>query len=344
MSTAAGSATLGVADMDKLERILSRILQKDIMGPPKECARSDDVKTHLKKINEYIKTCGIDNQDAKVAILFNSLCEDMRDELCGLLEFSDHQNDFHWISKKLMELFQPRETQISSLMKLFACRQSEFQTTREFLAEIRRVGYKLLGDLPSKEREKHLLKAFINGLKNQEAKNALGQMSLSTLDEAFEMIKKEKTIETASPKKAMDLRVIKDHSDQTVSDIQKLQNQMGIIQKQLAHISSILDRSFGTAQKNETRPSYAAITQRYRPNQDAQLRRETRYPTSPRRVFERELRRPIECWECGQRGHIAKFCKTKSCQQCGQRGMMLQIVHETRVETFDTWKFLKMIG
>ena len=80
----AGDATLGAANIEtKMETILTRILHKDILGSPKECSKEDDMKTHLKKINEYIKTYGIENEDAKIAILFNSLCEEMRDELCG---------------------------------------------------------------------------------------------------------------------------------------------------------------------------------------------------------------------------------------------------------------------
>lgn len=150
------ASTLGVASRieKQLETILSRILNKDAVGAPRQCKRNDDIKSHLMHIKDYLHASGIEQAGAKIAILFNSLDEEMRDELCGLLEFSKHENDYDWITNKLLELFQPKETQMSALIKLFSCRQTANQSTREFLAEIRRLGYRLLKDLSPKEREK----------------------------------------------------------------------------------------------------------------------------------------------------------------------------------------------
>ena len=167
------TSTLGVVGIEKqLQVILSRILNKDAVGIPKRCSKNDDIKSHLEHINDYLRACGIEEADAKIVILFNSLCEEMRDELCGLLEISKHENDFEWISKTLLQLFQPKETEITALIKLFSCRQSANQSTREFLAEIRRLGYRLLKDLSPEEREKHMIKAFTSGLYHKEARNA----------------------------------------------------------------------------------------------------------------------------------------------------------------------------
>ena len=53
----AGDATLGAANIEnKMETILTRILHKDILGSRKKCTKEDDMKTHLEKTNEYIKT------------------------------------------------------------------------------------------------------------------------------------------------------------------------------------------------------------------------------------------------------------------------------------------------
>ena len=77
------------------------------------------MKEYLEHIDNYLHACSIKQADAKIAILFNSLCEEMRDELCGLLEFSRHENEYEWITEKLLELFQPKETEMSALIKLF---------------------------------------------------------------------------------------------------------------------------------------------------------------------------------------------------------------------------------
>jgi hypothetical protein len=313
------ASTLGVASIEKqLETILSRVLNKDAVGAPKQCTRNDDIKSHLKHVKDYLRACGIEQPDAKIAILFNSLDEEMRDELCGLLEFSKHENDYDWITNKLLELFQPKETQISALIKLFSCRQTVNQSTREFLAEIRRLGYRLLKDLSPEEREKHLIKAFTNGLLQKEVRNALGQMSISSLDEAFKMIKKEKFTDPSKITKENELCLMKDLGREAANDIQKLQNQMSVIQKQLAHIVTVLEQSVVAPQR---RPSYAAVTQRFLPRQE-------RYPrdavgTRPQQTAAQQnaaFRKPVECWQCGKAGHIARFCRQNVCQRCGKSG------------------------
>lgn len=88
----------------------------------------------------------------------------MRDELCGfLLVFAKHRNDYEWITIKFRKLFQPKETEMSALIKLFSCRQKVNHSTREFLAEIRRLGFRLLKELvktPVKKGETRMIRAF----------------------------------------------------------------------------------------------------------------------------------------------------------------------------------------
>lgn len=311
------TSTLGVVGIEKqLEVILSRILNKDAVGVPKQCAKNDDIKSHLMHINDYIRACGIEKTDTKIAILFNSLCEEMRDELCGLLEFSKHENDYEWIAKTLLELFQPKETELSILIKLFSCRQSANQSTREFLAEIRRVGYRLLKDLSPEERETHMIKAFTRGLYHKEARDALGQITLNSLDEAFKLIKKEKSTDPSKVVRANDLCLVKGVGEETANDIQKLQNQMSVIQKQLAHIVTVLEQSIAAPIRRAT---YAEATKRA-----PVLQRQSQYPNPAAgvgpRPYAASFSKPIECWQCGKTGHIARFCRQNLCQRCGKSG------------------------
>ena len=308
----AETTTLGVTSLEKqLETILTRILNKDAVGIPKTCEKNDDIKAHLIHINNYLRACGIEQDEAKIAILFNTLCEEMRDELCGLLDFSSNRDNYNWISRKLLELFQPKETEISALIKLFSCHQSSNQSTREFLAEIRRLGYRLLKELSPEEREKHMIKAFTSGLYHKEARNALGQIPLESLDEAFKLIKKEKSTDPSKLINQSDMYMMKELD--TASDIQKLQNQMSVIQKQLAHIVTVLEHSIASPE----RKTYAEVTRRAPiPNRN-QISRPTLNAKNQQNLMPRK---PIECWQCGRSGHIQRFCKQNTCQRCGKTG------------------------
>ena len=55
------ASTFCVANMERqLEIILSRILNKEAIGIPKQCSKNDDIKSHLMHIKDYLRACGIE--------------------------------------------------------------------------------------------------------------------------------------------------------------------------------------------------------------------------------------------------------------------------------------------
>ena len=111
--TPSSSPTLGVAQQDTLESILQRLLYRDTFGLPKPYDSSEDIRAHIGKIEQYLKACNINNASAKATVLLNSLSDDIQMELCGLLEFKKNENNYEWLSEKLIELFHPKETELS---------------------------------------------------------------------------------------------------------------------------------------------------------------------------------------------------------------------------------------
>ena len=308
----APSATPGVAKQDKiLESILQRLLFRDTFGIPKQCGVGDDIQSHLRKIDNYLTSCGIDNPEAQATILLNSISDDLQLELCGLIDFKDHEDDYGWLSGKLLELFQPKESELSPFIKLFSHKQRRNQTTREFRSEIRREGYKLLKDLDPKQRETHMISAFCDGLYNEDVKKALKYRKCETLDEAYNLIKKEKQF--GGDEDGVARIVTSNKTQQQVSDFEKLQNQVSMIQKQLTYIVSILQAD-STPQKVTSdnfrgKESYAQVTARHIPPQN-------RGQNVP---FRRGTLNPIKCFCCGKHGHIARECNIR-CRNCGQKG------------------------
>ena len=307
--------TLGVGEQAKLlESILQRLLFRDTYGIPKICSVGENIKDHLQKMDNYFKSCGIENKEAKTTVLLNSITDEMQLELCGLLEFQNKKNDYEWLSKKLVDLYQPKESELSPYIKLFSHKQRCNQSTREFLAEIRREGYKLLHMLDSKEREKHMIEAFCAGIANHDLRKVLRHRKFDTLDEAYELIKKERP--TGNDEDGLVRAMISRNAQEQVSDIEKLQNQVSVMQKQLAYIVSLL-QSESRPSPQKASPTYAQMASRNFPE-----RRETR--PVPRRYMpqydsQRERTRSTVCFCCGREGHIARMCDVR-CENCGRQG------------------------
>lgn len=300
-----GDGTLGVSEQFKLlESLLQKLMHKETLSTP-QLTDKKDIKSHLEKMKQYFKVCGVSAPETKITILFNTLSDDMRFELCGALEFKAHENDYAWIEKKLLELFSPKESEITPLVKLYSCKQGSAQPIREFLSEIRIEGYKLLKDIDPEEREQHLIDAFTKGLQSEELRSALSRKEVTTLDEAYRLVKKEKPNADSEYVRKMEMNP--DHTH----EIEKLQNQMLMIQKQLSYIVTILEK---TRQPNEV--SYADITRRKKAA-DQEVGQSSRYvPRQP----PAQQSRTTQCWNCGLNGHIARFCRVKQCASCGQFG------------------------
>ena len=330
-SAIAEPSTHGVGEQCQLlESLLQRLLSNDIIGmnTPENCEKPENIKSHLNKLHQYFRVKGISDEECKVIILFNTLPEEMKFELCGQLEFNSHENDFTWIEKKLLELFNPKESKITPLVKLFACKQKPEQSIREFLAEIRVEGYKLLKDLHPINREEHLIDAFKKGLKNKQLQHALNRVEIDTLDDAYNLVKKEKRSDDGSMLRQVEII-------ENVDAIEKLQNQMMMVQKQLSYIVAILEK---------TKPPYSDVLSRQRVDRNERLEGQ-RAPnwtrTQPRNSQPRNpqsRQQAIQCWTCGQAGHISRFCDKNKCTTCGRFG---HVAANCRTRT-RPWRFRRM--
>ena len=310
-----GDTTLGVVEQLRLlENILQKLMFKETVGTPARYEMNGNIKDHISKIDDYLDTCEIKGDHARIAVLFNSLPDEVRFELCGVLEFEDNGDDYAWITKKLIELFHPKESEISPLVKLFSCKQRQDQSTRDFLSEIRRHGYVNMKAMDPKTREKHMVKAFTKGLYNGEVRDALEQIKIESLDQAYNAIKREKS---KVGLQSNDTRV--SAMRESASDIEKLQNQMLIIQKQLSFIVDILQSTKGEK-------TYAGAVKKNIRHGDNNNQNTPRWPAETRQgisrrpqAFGSNQNRALRCWICDDPNHIARFCP-QVCGICGKQG------------------------
>ena len=312
------NTTHGVSEQNKLlEAIVHKLLFRDAYEIPK-IVEAVNIKSHLDKMKHYFATCGMTSasDEAKTTVLLNSISEDMRSELCGILEFHEKQDNYEWIATKLIEMYHPKESKLSPYVKLFAHTQKHNQTTRDFLAVIRREGYKLLKMLDPQEREKYMIEAFCAGIYNADIRKALRKREFDTLDEVYGLIKKEKS--PGQDEDGLLRMMVSKKTQEQVSDFEKLQNQVTMMQKQLAFIVSILqsdDRRKVPSEKAPRRQSYAQIAAKNIPG-----RINNRQPPIRQRENYRErVQGAITCYCCGREGHIARMCDIR-CAVCGRQG------------------------
>ena len=338
----APTATLGAGEQLKLlENIIQKLLFRDVVAQPQQCSGPTEVKVHLERLQQYFNLAKINSNEQKIAILLNSITEDMRMELCCQLDYTAHEDDFDWIEQKLLSLFHPKESEITPMIKLYSIRQKPQQTLREFLSEIRIEGYKLLKSLNPEEREKHLVDAYKKGLRSKELKTALHSREIDTLEEVFQLIKKEKC-----PKDDVyHTRQMNINEDVNIyNEVRDLKKDVKSIQTQLESIATILRglkalqpsyadaarkaggyqrqgpserRNYGTERPALAIPQYGArrqgVTQERQFSQRFQGRRQM--PT-----FSDNQRNIPQCWTCGENGHIARFCRQITCYKCGKTG------------------------
>ena len=89
-----GDTTLGVSEQCQLlEHILQKLLNKETIAVPQHCDKNE-IKSHLERLQQYFKVSGITKDETKIIILFNSVTDEMRFELCGQLDFKDHEDDY----------------------------------------------------------------------------------------------------------------------------------------------------------------------------------------------------------------------------------------------------------
>ena len=330
------STTSGVAEHTKLlESLFHRLLYRDTVGLPRQCVVGDDMKRHLEKMEKYFKSCGMVDEETKTTVLLNSIEEDMQMELCGLLEFHAHQHDYGWVAAKLVELYHPKQSEISAYIKLFSHKQKRDQSTREFLSEIRREGYRLLKELKPEDREEKMIAAFCGGLYmyNEDVRKALSHREIKTLEEAYNLIKQEKNTDEEYVLRRM---LPNDASQPT--EIEKLWNQVAMMQKQLNHLISIVQSDKANA---NTKRSYAQVVMTSgngveRDDANVPIRKPEREKNNARNNYRQVRPNPrmdSRCYNCKDRRHLARNCP-HPCFVCGRRNESSKtLISENHPET-----------
>jgi len=163
-SRQAGDSNLDLNSV--LERFLSQFLFKEEMYSSPIFNKNDDIEHHLKIIKEKIQTLDLKEKE-KVLFLNRSLHSDVKAELQTVENYEQSSKDFEKLSKLLVEVFKRKQSPVTSILQMLDLKQATNQSTRDFLSTVRIAGHRMLYNENEENRQKYLVKAFINGLANK---------------------------------------------------------------------------------------------------------------------------------------------------------------------------------
>ena len=253
---------------------------------PKIFNRGSNVKLHLQAVDTYLIQLKVTDDKTKFDVLLNSIEEDCRYEIFSLFEYDDNVGNSKWLVSTFQRLFGEKETPLKSMMRLLKVRQKPKQKLSEFLSEVRIEGFKVYGHTNKEEREKFMILAFIDGLRSRKASFVLKEANLKTLDECY------KFVETDEPdildEDSCEINAVSQNG------LEKRVHELEILVRQLKGKLDFISK--------ERQQQGRASGERFHRGKQFQYHR--------REVTTREMN-DGKCFNCGKRGHIARFCYAK---------------------------------
>jgi len=268
------------------ENLLSRLIVKDEIHEIGCFNNQTDVCQHISKVSDKINELQIDpNKSAD--FLLKTVSSDIRLELSALPDYASNCKKFDWIKGKLQDLFGKKQSAISPYLSLFKIEQKRHQSTRDFLSTVRVEGIKILHNISEKDREKMLVRTFIHGLRHKKYSKILDELAPTTLDEAFNLIKKEPL-----------------ESETEIGEIDGINSNNCRCEEYRAKIDllvqKISDIEGYIKQLSAQRPSFSSSRPNVRVHSD---------------------KPPIRCYNCNATGHLARQCRRQpTCRNCGRVG------------------------
>jgi hypothetical protein len=243
--------------------LVNKLLKKDCIPLPKLFIQGKSIEEHLQHVERYLKATGVEDENGKVAILINSLEEDVQVTLFSQPHFESNSNNFSWISDNLLRIYQRKNTLVSPLAKLLHLKQTSDKSLKEFATELRVAAYKTKRYLDENTKEQYLIKAFLAGMLNRHCAVAIEAFEPKTLENALDLARKEEKCsdeQTSHHMRGIKIDNVEDVGLNNLS-LRSIQNQLSLLQKQVNYLISIhqTNQIFPDKTANFQKPSYANV-------------------------------------------------------------------------------------
>lgn len=305
----------GDKDDNPIHSLLQTLLRKELIERPPEYSAGDDIFAHISKMDDFYKAINVTDDTTKVAMLFRSLCERVQKEIKCLPDY-EAGCDYNWIVNALKDLFKEKKSSISPILKLLQIKQKDCQSLRDYISELRIEAFTVMRDYSPDEREAMMVSAFINGLHNTDLTIALRLKKPSTLEEAYDLVKKDVSI----PKNLVESNLRKIETDNynnvtesnVITEILSLKTEVLSLKNQFTSLISILGKQLpntNTFKQNiNNRDFVNKGRNNYRPVYDRPLHNNV-FKYQPNRGKPNHRLPAIKCYNCQKEGHIARYCR-----------------------------------
>lgn len=150
-------------------------------------SRSLSAEFHLEQVDKYIKYINASSSSDKSFILWQSLTDDIKNEIIFDSNYENNCNDFTWLCNKLKEMLPRKKNKTSVLLELNELKQHG-QKASEFASIIKQELAKRRYLFDQNERDSLSLKLFLSGLDDLHLTTAIKQQKPKSIDEALKLL------------------------------------------------------------------------------------------------------------------------------------------------------------
>jgi hypothetical protein len=249
-----------VGNLKTFEILVNKLLKKDAIPLPKLFVQGKAIEEHIPNVKRYLNATGVEDENGRVAILINSLDDDVQVTLFSQPHFEANANSFSWICDNLVRIYQRKNSLVSPLAKLLQLKQTEDKSLKEFATELRVAAYKTMRYLEEDTKEQYLIKAFLAGMLNRHCAVAIEAFKPTSLENALDLARKEEKCSDEQTQHHM--RGIRTENVEDVGlnnlSLRSIQNQLSLLQKQMNYLISI-----SLHQNNQNMPDEMQLKTRF---------------------------------------------------------------------------------
>ena len=274
---------------------LQSLLKRDVLSKPAQFTKEFSIKKHLSIVDDYCQFVQATKNLDKCLILWESLDEDIKNEVLFDKEYEANRENFTWLKSKLMAMCPEKANNVSNLVNLLQIKQCG-RTLDAYLVQVKQECAKCRTHFSSEELQTIAVSVFISGLDNNLLKKVLKQQKPNTIDNAYNLIKH---IKPDTNSNVFKLQSVNDNINCSCNEqIKVLTTKIDYLQSLIITMQkSLIHKHTYNKQFPNQKPQY------YNNNNQQQQRRTNQNHTG------NTARQPPRCYNCQRPGHIARNCR-----------------------------------